>query len=128
MMVRCEKANECTNHYCVCSKDHKKSKHHCMKQFCHKIDSEVECKPVSKIPKPKSVKYNMMKVFDQSQMPKEAREQFVDYYEDKINDNAYIYHSVQSMYNHETKLNRVDKWLLENGADKDESVLINIYW
>jgi len=69
-----------------------------------------------------------MKVFDQKELPRDAREQIESYYEDKINDNCYIWHSCCRMVYHEERLNLVDDFLLKNGIKDDESVLFNIYW
>lgn len=74
------------------------------------------------------IHYKLIKVFDQEKLPKEAQEQATEYYSEKLNDNCYIYHSVQSMYHYEEKLNHVDSFLIEQGCLKNEVVLIHIYW
>ena len=69
-----------------------------------------------------------MKVVDYNKMPQAAQDQFFDYYETKINDNAYIEHSVLTMGDCKNRLNLVDEYLLSIDMFYNESVLIHWFY
>jgi len=62
-----------------------------------------------------------MKVFDCQDMPADVRKEFFDNSEANQND-CYV------SFDTEERECSVTKWLMENGAEKDEEVLINHWW
>ena len=65
--------------------------------------------------------YKLLKVFDCQQMPEDIKYQFFDATSDYLND-------VYLEWYWEEMNPEVDKWLLENGANPNEQVLIKRWW
>lgn len=67
------------------------------------------------------MKYQLLKVFDCLEMPSDVRKNFFSAWDNKGND-CYLRWSV------ETETEPVDQWLLANGAELGEDVLISHWW
>lgn len=74
--------------------------------------------------------FKMMKVFDCQSMSKDVRDVFFSRQEGGCND-CYVAWTVQPYYTEDGRNEeycKVDEWLIQNGADTDEVVLINHWW
>lgn len=74
--------------------------------------------------------FKKMKVFDCQSMPDKVRKEVFFKCEGTSND-CYVSWTVQPYYTEDGRNEdycKVDEWLLQNGADTDEVVLINHWW
>jgi len=77
-------------------------------------------------------KFITFKVFDCQDMPKETKEALNDFCQQDndtyVDWNIGKHHNEQDMEEQKLSATKVDKWLLENGADEEENVLISYWW
>ncbi len=71
--------------------------------------------------------FKMMKVFDCQKMPTDIKKAFFKCSEDLSNDCAAIW-DVELCDGMIDGYNDVSKWLVENGAEEDERVIVKRWW
>jgi hypothetical protein len=70
-----------------------------------------------------------MKVFDRMEMPESIQEKFMDAYETSYGEppenEAYINYNIDSDYGTDRD---VTEWILSNGAEQEDDILIRWWW